>query len=135
MTSKRTNNLWMLISWKWKRKVYYKLVLKRSIRQTDVKVVDSFSVICLLILLKLSSILMNILLDIQILILHLLANSLFFFWDIDDCQPQPCQNNGTCHDLVNNYRCECLVGFNGTNCENSMKISSRVILLGPKNNI
>ena len=57
---------------------------------------------------------------------------LVFFLDIDDCQLQPCQNNGTCYDLVNDYRCECLVGFNGTNCENSMKISSRNISLGPK---
>ena len=32
---------------------------------------------------------------------------------------QPCQNTGTCHDLVNNYRCDCITGFNGTNCENS----------------
>ena len=77
---------------------------------------------------------MNIFLDIALLILHLLAKSLIFVIDIDDCQPQPCQNNGTCHDLVNGYKCECLVGFNGNNCENSMKISSRVILLGPKNN-
>ena len=75
---------------------------------------------------------MNISLDIPLLILHLLANSLYFFLDIDDCQPQPCQNNGTCHDLVNDYRCECLVGFNGTNCENSKKISSRGFLLRPK---
>ena len=40
--------------------------------------------------------------------------------DIDDCQPQPCQNNGTCRDLVNDYRCDCEAGFNDTNCENSM---------------
>ena len=39
--------------------------------------------------------------------------------DIDDCQPQPCQNNGTCHDLVNDYTCGCVEGFNGTKCENS----------------
>ena len=39
--------------------------------------------------------------------------------DIDDCQSEPCQNNGTCHDLVNDYRCDCVAGFNGTNCDNS----------------
>ena len=39
--------------------------------------------------------------------------------DIIDCHGQPCQNNGTCHDLVNDYRCDCVAGFNGTNCDNS----------------
>ena len=48
-------------------------------------------------------------------------------------QPHPCQNNGTCHDLVNDYRCECIVGFNGTNCEKSIKISSSAISLGSHN--
>lgn len=39
--------------------------------------------------------------------------------DIDECRPDPCQNNGTCTDLVNDYHCDCVAGFNGTNCENS----------------
>ena len=47
-------------------------------------------------------------------------NSCEMFLDIDDCQSDPCQNNGTCHDLVNDYRCDCVTGFNGTNCFNSM---------------
>ena len=37
--------------------------------------------------------------------------------DIDDCNPEPCQNNGTCTDLVNDYHCDCVAGFNGTNCD------------------
>lgn len=45
-----------------------------------------------------------------------------FGLDINDCQPQPCQNNGTCTDLVNDYQCDCVAGFNGTNCENSKHI-------------
>lgn len=28
-----------------------------------------------------------------------------------------CLNGGTCHDLVNNFRCECAPGFEGANCE------------------
>ena len=51
--------------------------------------------------------------------LHFLAKELNFFLDIDDCQLQPCQNNGTCQDRVNDYTCDCVLGFNGTNCENS----------------
>ncbi|XP_052721310.1 uncharacterized protein LOC128192563 [Crassostrea angulata] len=40
--------------------------------------------------------------------------------DIDDCNPEPCQNNGTCTDLINDYQCDCVAGFNGTNCENNI---------------
>ncbi|KAL4237886.1 Protocadherin Fat 4 [Mactra antiquata] len=37
--------------------------------------------------------------------------------DINDCQPDPCQNNATCIDGVDEYTCICLPGFNGTDCE------------------
>lgn len=37
--------------------------------------------------------------------------------DIDECSPVPCQNNGSCTDLVNAYNCSCVPGFNGKNCE------------------
>ena len=44
--------------------------------------------------------------------------------DINDCQSESCQNNGTCRDLVNDYRCDCVAGFNGTNCDNSTNMKS-----------
>ena len=37
--------------------------------------------------------------------------------DIDDCDPNPCQNVGTCSDGVNTHTCECATGFLGVNCE------------------
>nr|XP_034311989.1 fibropellin-1-like isoform X4 [Crassostrea gigas] len=40
--------------------------------------------------------------------------------DTDDCRAEPCQNNGTCTDLFNDYQCDCVAGFNGTNCENNI---------------
>ena len=43
----------------------------------------------------------------------------WFFPDIDECVPEPCQNNGTCIDEINGYECRCVSGFNGTMCENS----------------
>ena len=46
------------------------------------------------------------------------ALSSFFFYslDIDDCNPYPCVNNGTCIDGVDNYTCACVPGFQGKNC-------------------
>jgi hypothetical protein len=37
--------------------------------------------------------------------------------NIDDCNPNPCQNGGTCADLVADYRCSCPNGYTGKNCE------------------
>ena len=36
--------------------------------------------------------------------------------DIDDCASNPCENNGTCIDLVSNYTCNCTQGYTGKNC-------------------
>ena len=50
----------------------------------------------------------------------------FFSLDTDDCYPNPCLNNGTCTDEVNDYNCTCVPGFVGKNCSNSksLKIKS-----------
>ena len=42
----------------------------------------------------------------------------FISVDIDECDSNPCQNGGTCNDGINSYTCDCIPGFNGTNCEN-----------------
>ena len=42
--------------------------------------------------------------------------------DINECLPNPCGNGGTCKDLINGYKCTCVSGYDGTNCDNS-KIS------------
>ncbi|XP_038065741.1 fibropellin-3-like [Patiria miniata] len=40
--------------------------------------------------------------------------------DIDECKSQPCQNDGTCVDLINDYRCDCVAGYDGKDCENNI---------------
>ena len=40
--------------------------------------------------------------------------------NIDECVSSPCVNQGTCHDLVNGYRCECEAGFTGRTCDTNI---------------
>ena len=46
----------------------------------------------------------------------------FFSSDNDDCYLNPCLNNGTCTDGVNEYNCTCVPGFVGKNCSNSKSL-------------
>ena len=38
----------------------------------------------------------------------------------DDCEDAECANNSTCIDGVNKYRCDCLPGFSGDQCQNNI---------------
>ena len=40
-----------------------------------------------------------------------------FLIDVDECASSPCQNGGTCVDVVNAYTCNCVPGYTGDNCE------------------
>ena len=39
------------------------------------------------------------------------------FVDIDECESNPCENDGTCIDMEGEYECECESGYTGTHCE------------------
>jgi len=39
--------------------------------------------------------------------------------NIDECQPNPCVN-GSCEDLIGDYKCHCTLGFEGKNCETNI---------------
>ncbi|KAJ8314704.1 hypothetical protein KUTeg_006854 [Tegillarca granosa] len=47
--------------------------------------------------------------------------------DIDECASNPCQNNGTCIDKVNNYTCICNKQDLGPNCETGNQNKSQNI--------
>lgn len=38
----------------------------------------------------------------------------------DVCATNECRNNATCRDVWNLYMCDCMVGFNGSRCENNI---------------
>ena len=40
--------------------------------------------------------------------------------EIDECISGPCENSGTCIDLVNAYECQCSVDYHGINCQFGM---------------
>ena len=37
--------------------------------------------------------------------------------DIDECVGDPCLNSGNCSNTPGSYKCECIKGFEGKNCE------------------
>uniref|UniRef100_A0A8C0VJC2 EGF-like domain-containing protein n=1 Tax=Cyanistes caeruleus TaxID=156563 RepID=A0A8C0VJC2_CYACU len=41
-------------------------------------------------------------------------------YEVDECQFQPCQNGGTCIDLVNRFKCSCPPGTRGRLCEENV---------------
>lgn len=47
--------------------------------------------------------------------------AIFIIWisDIDDCDPNPCTNGGTCADKVNDFTCTCEDGFTDKTCSTS----------------
>ena len=42
--------------------------------------------------------------------------------NIDDCNLSPCQNGGTCDDLLGGYQCNCVDGFTGTKIVQRAKV-------------
>ena len=39
------------------------------------------------------------------------------FPERNQCVPNPCKNGGNCYDDEDNYKCTCVRGYTGYNCE------------------
>ena len=39
--------------------------------------------------------------------------------EINECESDPCQNGASCVDRLGKYRCTCVFGYTGVNCETS----------------
>jgi len=37
--------------------------------------------------------------------------------ETDECLSQPCQHGAHCTDLIDGYKCSCMPGLEGANCE------------------
>ncbi len=44
----------------------------------------------------------------------------FCFISVDYCKNSPCQNGGTCENLVDRRECTCPDGFRGDSCQDGM---------------
>ena len=60
--------------------------------------------------------------DIELLCLTLssLMTLYFFLTDSDECQGSPCVNAVSCKNLVGDYRCQCMEGWTGKNCDQTI---------------
>lgn len=43
--------------------------------------------------------------------------NLFLSTEQNQCVPNPCKNGGNCYDEGDNYKCTCIRGYTGYNCE------------------
>ena len=44
--------------------------------------------------------------------------------EVNECEPAPCQHEGTCIDGHEEYTCSCTAGWTGTDCENGNEYSN-----------
>lgn len=57
--------------------------------------------------------------DIRLIFFKILIKFFQFYYqfaDVDDCDPDPCENAIGCIDDVNDYTCICETGWTGKNC-------------------
>ena len=44
--------------------------------------------------------------------------------EIDECEVEPCLNGGNCTDLLADYACDCVTGWDGHSCEISKVLNT-----------
>ena len=46
---------------------------------------------------------------------------MILFAGVDECELNPCQNNGSCTDGINSFTCNCTAGWGGDTCQQDSK--------------
>ena len=49
--------------------------------------------------------------------------------ETDECMSSPCDNGGTCTDLLDGYNCTCVGGYTGLHCETGEETTFIFILI------
>ncbi|KAG1683688.1 Protein eyes shut [Nymphon striatum] len=49
--------------------------------------------------------------------------------NVNECLSDPCQNNGTCEDGIDSYKCRCKPGYSGGNCEMDISVCNMTNLV------
>ncbi len=52
--------------------------------------------------------------------LFVMSTSTLTFAEYTSCDQLPCANGGICTPIGNTYRCSCVAGYQGTNCEENI---------------
>ena len=50
----------------------------------------------------------------------------YLFLDINECQSDPCFDEATCVDGVNEYTCECQPGYTGEHCDTGILLTFKM---------
>ena len=45
---------------------------------------------------------------------------MLFIAEINECESNPCLNNGECNDFLDGFNCTCATGYEGVNCNIGM---------------
>ena len=49
------------------------------------------------------------------------SHHLLISLEINECDSSPCQNGATCSNLIGQFVCKCLPGYDGVFCENGKR--------------
>ena len=62
----------------------------------------------------------------RVSLFHYRAQNNFKFTVTDNCDPNPCKEDGVCTNMLNDFSCDCIFGLEGKDCSESMLYKIRL---------